>query len=142
MIKWIKNYKPFPENFNLISISTGVVRDSRINCHMVKEKGILGIKKIEGTNFYTVKFRRNDRVQPLALMSNAIKVHNENISINPTTLFQRISITKQSDAELEDFLKYEQSPFPLPVFDEDGMRTAPNPLYTKLSSHVHSILML
>ncbi|GBO21137.1 hypothetical protein AVEN_39689-1 [Araneus ventricosus] len=88
---------------------------------MAREEGILGIKKFEGTNFYTVKFRRNDRVQPLALMSNAIKVHNESVSINPTTLFQRFSITEQSDEEIHDFLKYEQFSFPLPVFDEDGM---------------------
>ncbi|GBO42165.1 hypothetical protein AVEN_84804-1 [Araneus ventricosus] len=109
---------------------------------MAKEEDIFGIKIIEGSNFYTVKFRRNDRVQRLSLMSNAIKVHNESVSNNSTTLFQRISITKQSDEELEDFLKYEQCPFPLPVFDEDGMRKARNPLHTKLSSHVHSILML
>ncbi|GBM42942.1 hypothetical protein AVEN_140823-1 [Araneus ventricosus] len=49
MVEWIKHYNPFPENSNLISISTGVVGDSRINCHMVKEEGILGIKRIEGT---------------------------------------------------------------------------------------------
>ncbi|GBO28443.1 hypothetical protein AVEN_103963-1 [Araneus ventricosus] len=122
MVEWFKQYNPFPENSNLISISTGVVGDSRINCHMAKEEGILGIKRIEGNNFYTVKFRRNDRVQPLALMSNAIKVHDESVSINPTTLFQRISITKQSDEELEDFLTYELCPFPLPLFDEGGMR--------------------
>ncbi|GBM95343.1 hypothetical protein AVEN_273252-1, partial [Araneus ventricosus] len=89
---------------------------------MAREEGILGIKIIEGSNLYTLKFRRNDRVQPLSLMSNAIKVHNESVSTNPTTLFQRISITKQSGEELEDFLKYEECPFPLPVFDEDGMR--------------------
>ncbi|GBM97670.1 hypothetical protein AVEN_11681-1 [Araneus ventricosus] len=33
-------------------------------------------------------------------------------------LFQIISITKQSDEELEDVLTYELCPFPLPLFDE------------------------
>ena len=87
MVEWFKQYNPFPENPNLISISNGVVGDSMINCHMAKEIGTLGIKRIEGGNFHTVKFKRNDRVQPLALMSRAIKVHGESISINPTTLF-------------------------------------------------------
>ncbi|GBN51566.1 hypothetical protein AVEN_267176-1 [Araneus ventricosus] len=33
-----------------------------------------------------------------------------------------IYITKQSDEELEDVLTYELCPFPLPLFDEGGMR--------------------
>ncbi|GBM09477.1 hypothetical protein AVEN_141397-1 [Araneus ventricosus] len=61
MIEFVKHYNPFPENSNLISISTGVVGDSRINFYMSKEEGILGIERIERSNFYTEKFRRNDR---------------------------------------------------------------------------------
>ncbi|GBM99762.1 hypothetical protein AVEN_268029-1 [Araneus ventricosus] len=122
MVEWFKQYNPFPENSNLISICTGVVGDSRINCHMAKEEGILGIKRIKGNNFNAVKFKRNDRVQPLALISDAIKVHDESVSLNPTTLFQIIYITKQSDEELEDVLTYELCPFPLPLFDEAVMR--------------------
>ncbi|GBM55534.1 hypothetical protein AVEN_16349-1 [Araneus ventricosus] len=58
---------------------------------------------------------------PLALISDAIKVHDESVSINPTTLFQIIYITKQSD-ELEDVLTFDLCPFPLPLFDEAVMR--------------------
>ncbi|GBO31501.1 hypothetical protein AVEN_255575-1 [Araneus ventricosus] len=74
---------------------------------------------MEGNNFNTVKFKRNGRVQPL---SDAVKVHDESVSINPTTLFQIIYITKQSDEELGDILTNELCPFPLPLFDEGGMR--------------------
>ncbi|GBN03947.1 hypothetical protein AVEN_206051-1 [Araneus ventricosus] len=49
MVEWFKHYNPFPETSNLISLSTGVTGDSRINCHMVKEEGILGIKRVEGS---------------------------------------------------------------------------------------------
>ncbi|GBM32497.1 hypothetical protein AVEN_156592-1 [Araneus ventricosus] len=72
MVEWFKHYNPFLANSNLISISTGVVENSRINCHMAKEEGILGIKRIEGSNFYTVEFRINDRVKPLALKRHEI----------------------------------------------------------------------
>ncbi|GBM74376.1 hypothetical protein AVEN_78652-1 [Araneus ventricosus] len=77
---------------------------------------------MEGNNFNTVKLKRNDRLQPLALISDAIKVHDESVSLNPTTLFQIIYITKQSDEELEDVLTYELCPFPLPLFDEAVMQ--------------------
>ncbi|GBO46964.1 hypothetical protein AVEN_118065-1 [Araneus ventricosus] len=72
MVEWFKHYNPVPENSNLISMNTGVVGNSRINFHLVKEESILGIKRIEGSNFYTVKFRRSDRVQPLALKRHEI----------------------------------------------------------------------
>ncbi|GBO25123.1 hypothetical protein AVEN_158588-1, partial [Araneus ventricosus] len=53
---------------------------------------------------------------------DAIKVHDESVSSNPTTLFKIIYITKQSDEELEDVLTYELCPFLLPLFDEAVMR--------------------
>ncbi|GBN02979.1 hypothetical protein AVEN_255935-1 [Araneus ventricosus] len=40
IVEWFKCYNPFPENSNLISISTGVVGDSRINRHMAKEEAL------------------------------------------------------------------------------------------------------
>ncbi|GBN20771.1 hypothetical protein AVEN_104157-1 [Araneus ventricosus] len=120
MLEWFKLYNPFPGNSNLISIRNAVVGDSRINCHMAKEEDILGIKRIEGSKFHTVKSKINDRVQLLTLMSNTIKV--QSLSINLATLFQRISITKQSDEELKNFLAYELCSFLLPLFDEGGMR--------------------
>ncbi|GBN64440.1 hypothetical protein AVEN_243946-1 [Araneus ventricosus] len=49
MVQWFKHCNPFPETSNLISLSTGVAGDSRMNCHMVKEEGILGIKRVEGS---------------------------------------------------------------------------------------------
>ncbi|GBM73704.1 hypothetical protein AVEN_177752-1 [Araneus ventricosus] len=36
IVEWFMHYNPFPANSNLISISTGVVGDSRISCHMAK----------------------------------------------------------------------------------------------------------
>ncbi|GBO39395.1 hypothetical protein AVEN_78310-1 [Araneus ventricosus] len=48
MVEWFKHYNPFPENSNLISVNTGVIGNSRINCHMVKEESILDIKRTEG----------------------------------------------------------------------------------------------
>ncbi|GBN57918.1 hypothetical protein AVEN_192966-1 [Araneus ventricosus] len=45
MVEWFKHYNSFPGNSNLISISNGVVGDSRINCHLAKEEGILGMCK-------------------------------------------------------------------------------------------------
>ena len=37
-------------------------------------------------------------------------------------LFKRISFIKRSDAELEKFLEFELTPYPLGLFDEKGVR--------------------
>ncbi|WP_219822747.1 hypothetical protein, partial [Enterobacter cloacae complex sp. 4DZ3-17B2] len=36
--------------------------------------------------------------------------------------FQRMCITKRSEADIEKYLKYDLSPFPLTLFTEVGMR--------------------
>lgn len=122
LMEWFMQHYPFPDVPEILSLSTGVVGDSSINCHMAKEIGLLAIDRIVGGDFQNVKFYRKDRVLPLATMNNAIKIHDETIPINPTTIFHRITIAKQSDEELEEFLKYELCPYPLPLFDDCGMR--------------------
>ena len=82
-------------------------------------KGIIGIV---GGNFKSVKFKPSDRVLPLATMNSAVLVQDQPVVINPTTLFQRMCVAKQSEEELEDFLTYELSPYPLALFDDGGMR--------------------
>lgn len=42
--------------------------------------------------------------------------------IDPVLLFQRMSITKTFEDELETFFVYELAPYPLSLFDEVGMR--------------------
>lgn len=55
-------------------------------------------------------------------MSSKIKVGNEVVPIDPLLIFQRISIMKKSQDELQNYLKYELAPYPLSMFDEAGMR--------------------
>ncbi|XP_057656427.1 uncharacterized protein LOC130893976 [Diorhabda carinulata] len=119
LMDWFTQHQPFPKVADILCLTTGVVGDSTINCHMAKEIGLLSIDRIVGGDFETVKFYRKDRVLPLATMKNAIKISDETI---PTTIFQRITIAKQFDEELEEFLKYELCPYPLPLFDDYGMR--------------------
>lgn len=75
-----------------------------------------------GGDFETVKFYRKNRVLPLATKKNAIKITDKAIHIHPTSIFQRFTIAKQSDEELEELVKYELFPYPLPHFDNYGWR--------------------
>lgn len=94
MMNWFEQHPPFPESSQLISISTGIVGDERINCHLSREVGIQGKDRIVGGDFRSVKFKRNDQVKPLATMKCSIQVRSRTVAIKPTTLFQRMSTAK------------------------------------------------
>ncbi len=61
---------------------------------MAQEIVITSISRIINSGFQSVKFRRNERMQSLAVMSSAVKVGEVKIPINPTTLFQKITKVK------------------------------------------------
>ena len=62
------------------------------------------------------------KVISLQGVNSKIKIGNKSIPIDPLLLFQRICVMKKSDEELESYLKFELAPYPLPLFDEVGMR--------------------
>jgi len=56
----------------------------KINCHMAQEIGCTCISKIIGNNFYTVKFKRNDRMKTTWFyMSTGIPIDGEIVPTNP-----------------------------------------------------------
>lgn len=59
---WLKVHNPFPELKELISISTGVVGNEKVNCHKAQEVGQQIMKNIIGEHFNEVKLKRNNRV--------------------------------------------------------------------------------
>ncbi|CAH2005907.1 unnamed protein product [Acanthoscelides obtectus] len=76
---WFTQHHPFPNVGDILSLTTGVVGDSTINCHMAKAFGLLSVDRIVGGDFETVIFYMKDRFLPLATMKNAIKISDETI---------------------------------------------------------------
>ena len=50
LIEWFTLHYPFPTNNQIVSISTGVMGDEKINCHNAKEIGLQSMEKIIGEN--------------------------------------------------------------------------------------------
>ncbi|XP_039282968.1 uncharacterized protein LOC120351076 [Nilaparvata lugens] len=121
--EWLSTHHPFPENSYVMSISSGIIEGSEVNCHMAREVGSLGIKRIIGDNFAAVKFRRKDEVTSLATVDNGLRLGNVKVTtVNPLTLFQRVCLLKQSDSDIQDLLTYELAPYPMSLFTEEGIR--------------------
>ncbi|GBL96959.1 hypothetical protein AVEN_182535-1 [Araneus ventricosus] len=105
------------QSFHTTSGGGHLTNDFSFNVHQAHKYGdSLGESGFEPE---TLQPRTLDLINKLLRL---LKVHDESVSLNPTTLFQIIYITKQSDEELEDVLTYELCPFPLPLFDEAVMR--------------------
>ncbi|CAI6373709.1 unnamed protein product [Macrosiphum euphorbiae] len=57
----------------------------------------------------------------LASVSCSLKMKDKMFTVDPLTLFQRMCITKQSEADLRNLLKYKLAPFPTSLFTETGI---------------------
>lgn len=58
LMTWFQNHNPFPRIDEIRSISTGIVGDNRINCHLPQELGTVNLNSIVDNNFNDVKFKR------------------------------------------------------------------------------------
>lgn len=119
--EWFQCHDPFPEIKSLMSISTGVIADESINCHKAFEKGTASMKTIEGKNFKELQLSRKNRVVPLRAMKATAKINGESAPISLDTIFRRIPFHMKSQLQLESYFGFELAPYPLPLFDDDGM---------------------
>lgn len=103
-------------------MSIANVGDDKINFHNAREVGIASLSKMMGQTFNNNKLKRADKLLPLLSMNSTMKIHDEKVPIDPVLLFQRMSITKTFENELEKFFEYELAPYPLSLYDEIRMR--------------------
>lgn len=122
-IKWIEQHNPFDQSREeLISLSSGLVADSDIDCFQAQEKGHAAMSELVGKDFGSVTVKRKNKVTNFASMNIAIKVRGNNVYINTQQLFNRIlCVTKNSD-ELKSYFRFELAPRPPSLFDDVSMR--------------------
>lgn len=105
-----------------MSISSGLIGNAEVNCHLSLEVGSMGIARIIGQDFQNVSFKRKDKVISLASCT-ALKIGNKKIAcINPLTLFHRLCVVKQSEEDLKHCFSFELAPYPTSLFTEEGLR--------------------
>ena len=75
-----------------------------------------------GKPFDDLKLERKKKVKTFSSMKNSIKICNDEITVNPTQLFNRIACTIESSTQLEGYMKYELAPQCPSLFDEVSMR--------------------
>lgn len=131
-VDWFSSHDPFPIGESIMSISTGVIGDEKINCHQAYEIGMESIANIIGSNFKEIKFKRKNRVTPLKCTYSKVRIHDEDVPVNPDTIFRRISFFKKSDKDLKTYFEFELAPYPLSIFEERGMRKTRKSVFYEL----------
>lgn len=122
IIEWLTIHNPFPQTNKIMSISNGIIGNDEINCYDAYEIGTNLMNKMVGLKFDNFKFKRANRVLPLLSVKSSIKVDDHSVPIDPLLLFQRISLNTRFQDNLDEYLKYELSPYLLAIFDDVGMR--------------------
>ena len=103
--EFFDNHYPFPATNNIISITSDVIGDEKINYHEALSVGNSIMKQMVGENFSSVKFKRKNKILPLKAVSASIKINSEIEIIDPTLIFQRLSLNIQDKSDMENFLK-------------------------------------
>ncbi|CAH2086035.1 unnamed protein product [Euphydryas editha] len=122
LVGWFTLHNPFPNTNQLVSLASGIVGNDQINCHRAHEIGLQSMVKITGLNFNEIKLKRVDKVLPLSAINKSVKINDCKVSIDPMLLFQRITVSKKFESNLQEYLQYELSPYPTSLFDSNGMR--------------------
>lgn len=131
LLDWLEIRNPFNPDINeLMSINSGVVANSDVNCDKAAEIGEKVINRIIGTNYSNLHLKRNDRVKPLLSGISSIKIKDREITVNPALLFSRILCSASSPEEIKQCFKYELAPSSPSLFDNGLLRkTTKSALY-------------
>ena len=97
-------------------ISTGIVADSSVNCDDAVQVGQTAIAKMMGKTYAKLTIRRKDKVKSFGAMKNTVRVRGEDVVVNPSLLFNRITCILNTTSELDVFLQYELAPQPPALF--------------------------
>ena len=124
---WLHAHPPFAgyEADRLVSVATGIVASESVNCDRAVEIGSKAASDMTGKKFTDVSLRRNDKVTTMGSKDKMLSVRGQQVEVNPSLLFNRITCVLNNSTELEAFLAYELAPQPPSLFEDGLMRKPP-----------------
>ena len=123
-IRWLEAHSPcdYDNIDGLVSLTTGEVGGSKINCDQAVIISTKAADAIDGHKFTEISLKSSDKVVTFSSLKNKITVRGQTVDINPTLLFHKITCILNSSAEMEIFLTYELAPYPPAIFKSGLMR--------------------
>ena len=111
---WFGEHSPFTNARELVSIATGITatEESLVNCDKAEEVGNKIQHILHDVEFTAAKIKRSDKVKTLAYLQTSIKIADEEIFIDPMTLFSRLIALVMRENYVMSYFTYELSPYP------------------------------
>lgn len=123
---WFDDHSPFSyagaHRDSLVSVSTGIVAPKSANADRAFELGREAAERIVGENYADVKLKRKDRVISIGTANNSVTVRDQEVEVDPTLLFMRVTCVIKQPSDMEDHLRHEFSKQPPALFDKGLMR--------------------
>lgn len=116
---------PFPDVDNITNIANGTSGDnSKITCYNAFNIGLDVMRSIEKQNFRNLKLTLATKVSYIGSeKGSSVKIGKQKYNVdNPLTFYHRICAGISPGHNMADFLKFELAPYPLALFDANGMR--------------------
>lgn len=139
MDSFFDHHNPFPQTDKLISIATGVVGDTSINCHKSLDVGTLAVNDMAGKSFGLMKMTRKNKVKSLKAATCSIKLNKQSFTVDPMMIFHRILMKIETKDEMKNYLCFELSPFPTSIFNESGFRKTNKVEFYKLFKNTSDV---
>ena len=114
-----------------LAFQTGVVAPKCSNADCAAELGIEAAARLTGQNYSDVKLKRNDRVISIGAATNTATVHGQDIEVDPTLLFMRVTCVIRKPSDMGNQIKHEFSKQPPALFQKGVMRKNTKSLLAK-----------
>ena len=123
---WLQAHAPFAgyDPDRLVSVSTGIVADTSVNCDNAVKLGLKAASEMSGKKFTNITLHRSDKVNPIGAKDRTVKIRGQQVEVNSTQLFNRITYVLNNSSEMETLLAYELAP-QLPSLFKDGIMRKP-----------------
>ena len=125
-VAWLQDHPPFAGYHadQLVSLSTGIVADASVNCDDAVEIGQRAASEMSGKKFRDIKLRRKDKVVTIGAKHKTVQVRGQQVEVNPTLLFNRITCVLNNSSDMESFLTFKLAPQPPALFQDGVVRKA------------------
>ena len=119
VLTWFRPHNPFEVGPDLIALESGLVDDKNcLTCDCAEEIRTCIQAELDGKTFSSCSFKKKNQI---SLYSN---VNQEDVAIDPLTLFLRLVVVveRKPESEIADYFHYELSPYPMSLF-KDGVHS-------------------
>ena len=115
---WFEDHSPFTDTKELVSIANGITAsiESSINCDNAEEIGAKIQQSLDNVNYQMSKIKHSEKVKTMSSLLSAVKIDNEDVTIDPMMLFSRLIVMVMREKNIASYFSYELSPYVTSLF--------------------------